>query len=133
MHIIDFYPFQLPPSLEATEVNIERIKSFARAVRLGSRMAVEFCHESWFNDETVDMCREAPAKIVSVDSPVGTWIESGNGIVYIGMYGRTAWYAHDYSRGKLKEGPRRCLASSRGECMCSSITITGCSRMLWRS
>ncbi|RLE86881.1 MAG: DUF72 domain-containing protein [Thermoprotei archaeon] len=102
-HLIDFYLFQLPPSFQATETNIERVKSFARAAGLGHRMAIEFRHESWFNEETVDICREISATVVSVDSPMGTWIRSSNGIVYLRMHGRSAWYAHDYSGEELEE------------------------------
>ena len=102
-HLIDFYLFQLPPNFSATERNIERLKLFSGATGLGWRMAVEFRHTTWFTSETEKLCRSLGVTPVSVDSPLGTWIAaSGNGVVYLRMHGRTAWYAHDYTEEELR-------------------------------
>ncbi|MDM7274500.1 MAG: DUF72 domain-containing protein [Thermoprotei archaeon] len=101
--VIDFYMFQLPPNFSKTRSNIGRLERFSEAVELGARLAVEFRHESWFNNETVDLCRSLGATIVSIDSPIATWITSSNNIVYLRMHGRSEWYAHDYTREELDE------------------------------
>ncbi len=100
--LVDFYLFQLPPRFTRTERNIEKLSRFSEAVELGSRMAIEFRHQSWFCEETIELCREIGATIVSIDSPIGTWIASSNDIVYLRMHGRSAWYAHDYSEEELR-------------------------------
>ncbi len=100
---IDFYLFQLPPTFSNTPRNRERIEMFARAIQLGSRFAIEFRHESWFNSDTVEFCRKLGITVVSIDAPIGTWIVTSNGIVYLRMHGRTAWYAHEYALSELVE------------------------------
>ncbi len=100
---IDFYLFQLPPTFSNTPGNRERIEMFVRATRLGSRFAIEFRHESWFNSDTVEFCKKLGITVVSIDAPIGTWIVTSNGIVYLRMHGRTAWYAHEYTLSELVE------------------------------
>jgi len=100
---IDFYLFQLPPTFTNTSVNRERIEVFVKEVNLGSKIAIEFRHKSWFNSDTVDFCRRLGVTVVSVDSPIATWIVSSNGIIYLRMHGRTVWYAYEYTLEELKE------------------------------
>lgn len=99
--LVDFYLFQLPPRFARTRQNVERLRKFSETAELGSRMAIEFRHKSWFCEETVELCRELGATPVSVDSPIGTWIACSSDIVYLRMHGRSAWYAHDYSEEEL--------------------------------
>lgn len=101
--IVKFYLFQMPPSFTRNARNIERIRFFAKETSLGKRFAIEFRHESWFNNETVELLRKLGLTVVSVDSPQITWIVSSNGIVYLRMHGREEWYAYDYSEEELKE------------------------------
>jgi uncharacterized protein YecE (DUF72 family) len=102
--LLDFYLFQLPPSYKCTPEYLRRLESFARAAGLEEwRVAVEFRHESCFTDSTVEWARGLGLTLVSIDSPMGTWIRSSNGIVYLRMHGRTAWYAHEYSEEELQE------------------------------
>ena len=107
---IDFYLLQLPPTFTASESNIERVRAFARFAGLGPRLAIEFRHESWFRDSTVDLCREINATVVSIDAPIGTWIAASSDAVYMRMHGRTAWYAHDYSIDELEEVAERIVS-----------------------
>ncbi len=100
---IDFYLFQLPPTFSNTPRNRERIEMLVRATRLGSRLAIEFRHESWFNSDTIEFCRKLGITVVSIDAPIGTWIATSNGIVYLRMHGRTAWYTHEYVLSELVE------------------------------
>ncbi len=107
--LVDFYLFQLPPSYAKTRENIETLKRFFKAVGLGRRAAVEFRHESWFNSETLEVIEEVEATIVSIDSPIATWIVESGGTVYLRMHGRTAWYAHEYTLTELLDVARRIL------------------------
>ncbi len=103
--LIDFYLVQLPPSFRKTRESIARVESLV-SLGLGERLAVEFRHESWFNEDTVRWASRLGFTLVSIDAPIGTWIVSSNGVVYLRMHGRSAWYAHDYSDGELVEVAR---------------------------
>ncbi len=98
--IIDFYLVQLPPSFRKTRENVARVERLA-GLGLGERLAVEFRHGSWFNEDTVRWASGLGFTLVSIDAPIGTWIVSSNGVVYLRMHGRSAWYAHDYSDDEL--------------------------------
>ncbi len=100
---IDFYLFQLPPSMARSEESLARVRDFAVRTGLGPRFAVEFRHESWFNKETLSMLRDLGITVVSVDEPGLTWVASTNGIVYLRLHGRNEWYAHNYTREELRE------------------------------
>lgn len=106
-HLVDFYLFQLPPSFSATNSNFGRLREFASSADLGWRMAVEFRHESWFSAESVELCREIGATLVSIDAPIARWIASSNRIVYLRVHGRDAWYAHDYKEDELRDLAKR--------------------------
>jgi uncharacterized protein YecE (DUF72 family) len=101
--LVDFYLFQLPPGFAASEEGVRRLRAFAEACGLGCRMAVEFRHESWFEGKGLELCEELGATFVSVDSPMGTWVASSNGVVYLRLHGRGAWYAYEYSEEELAE------------------------------
>jgi len=100
--LLDFYLFQLPPGYRCTPEYLERLEAFARRAGVEAwRVAVEFRHESCFTDSIVEWARGLGITLVSVDSPMGTWVRSSNGIVYLRMHGRSTWYAHDYSEEEL--------------------------------
>jgi uncharacterized protein YecE (DUF72 family) len=102
--IVDFYLLQLPPSFDARQEYVERIKRFAQYTRLGARLAIEFRHDSWFRDGLgVRLCRELGATFVSIDAPIGTYIDKSNDQVYLRIHGRYEWYAYDYSEEELRE------------------------------
>lgn len=111
-NLVDFYLFQLPPSFAASGESERRLRAFAEACELEWRMAVEFRHESWFGGRGLELCEELGATFVSVDSPIGTWVASSNGIVYLRLHGRGAWYAYEYSGEELEELARRVLELS---------------------
>ncbi|MEM4622238.1 MAG: DUF72 domain-containing protein [Sulfolobales archaeon] len=100
---VDFYLLQMPPRFKMSADNIFKLERFARSTGLSSRLAVEFRNESWFNDDTVELCRKIGVTVVSIDSPIGTWIASSNDVVYIRLHGRTEWYSYEYSLDELKE------------------------------
>ncbi|MEM4969683.1 MAG: DUF72 domain-containing protein [Sulfolobales archaeon] len=100
--LIDFYLLQLPPSFRATKENIARLSNYIRSIDLGWRLAVEFRHESWFNEATIDLCRDLEVTLVSIDSPIATWINSSGDTIYLRLHGRSMWYLYDYSAEELK-------------------------------
>jgi len=113
--IVDFYLFQMPPRFAAGEENWRRIIEVSGTVGLGPRMAIEFRHRSWFEEEWVERARGAGITIVSVDAPDLSFYARSGDSVYLRMHGRTAWYAHTYSDGELEEvaGRLRSLGGSR--------------------
>ena len=109
--IIDFYLLQLPPSYDAREEYVERLRRFAKHTGLGRRLAIEFRHSSWLESgEGLKLCRELGATFVSIDAPIGTYIGTSNGIVYLRVHGRLYWYAHDYSFEELSELAEKVLS-----------------------
>ncbi|MEM2320317.1 MAG: DUF72 domain-containing protein [Candidatus Bathyarchaeia archaeon] len=108
-HLIDFYLLQLPPSMKAS--SIQRIELFANNTGLGERLALEPRHMSWFSDdEVISWASNLGVTLVSVDSPsFPLKIFNTNGIVYVRMHGRTAWYSHYYTDDELIEVKERIL------------------------
>jgi len=107
--LIDFYLFQLPPSYRASRENWARIEYFASKTELGPRMAVEWRHVSWFNDEWIDRAREIGVTVVSVDSPDFLFYTRSTDYVYVRMHGRSYWYAHYYTDEELLEVARKIM------------------------
>lgn len=101
--LIDFYLLQLPPSFVAADEAEKRLRGFAASANLGWRLAVEFRHASWLEGRGLKLCEELGATFVSVDSPMGTHVGTGNWIVYLRLHGRGSWYAYDYSEDELRE------------------------------
>ena len=101
--LIDYYLFQLPPSYDRRPSHVERVERLVERLGLGARVAIEFRHPSWFSEWSVGWAEGLGFTLVSVDSPMGTWIVSSGGRVYLRMHGRVAWYAHDYSLEELEE------------------------------
>ncbi|MEZ0393677.1 MAG: DUF72 domain-containing protein [Desulfurococcaceae archaeon] len=102
-NIVDFYLFQLPPTFSCKQENLDRAAEFHAATGLGRRFAIEFRHESCFSDRVARWAEENGLVAVSVDSPMGTWIVSSGGAVYLRLHGRSSWYGHEYSREELVE------------------------------
>ena len=93
--------WQLPPNLHK---NLERLTGFARA--LGSwtrpRHAIEFRHESWFDDEVAECLRRyhlAVCQSDSADWPL--WDAVTADFVYVRLHGHTLTYASNYSKTQI--------------------------------
>ncbi|MEM3626623.1 MAG: DUF72 domain-containing protein, partial [Candidatus Bathyarchaeia archaeon] len=106
---IDFYLFQLPPSM--TPKSTPAIESFFREAQLGERFALEVRNLNWFREEWIRWASKLGATWVSVDSPdFPRDIFKTSGIVYERMHGRTEWYAHFYTDSELKEVASKILS-----------------------
>ncbi len=101
--LIDFYLLQLPPSYSMDNRNISRLLDFIEKTGIKERIAVEFRHPSWFNEETVRLGEENGFVIVSFDAPIARWFVCSGNTLYLRLHGRTAWYNHEHSREELLE------------------------------
>lgn len=110
--LIDFYLFQLPPSYKCDEEGLRRIEGFLEHVRDKRKVAVEFRNAGCFNDRIAKWGEDNGIVIVSVDSPIGVWITSTRGIVYLRMHGRTEWYGHEYTEDEMREDAKKIAALS---------------------
>jgi uncharacterized protein YecE (DUF72 family) len=99
--------WQLPHNLHR---NVERLELFARALRAwrAVRHAIEFRHESWFDDEVASCLGEyrlAVCQSDAADWPL--WDAVTTDLVYVRLHGHTLTYASDYSEGELRTWARR--------------------------
>ncbi len=101
--IIDFYLLQLPPNFKSTGDNRIKLSDFAMSVGLKRRLAVEFRHKSWFNEDTIRLCRDLEVTVVSIDSPIGVVVWRSNDTVYLRLHGRSGWYLYNYKPEELRE------------------------------
>jgi uncharacterized protein YecE (DUF72 family) len=106
---IDFYLFQLPPSM--TPKSAPLMENFFEKTQLGERVALEVRNPKWFDEQWIKWASRLRITWVSVDSPdFPLDVYNTNGIVYERMHGRTAWYAHLYSDEELKGVAERILS-----------------------
>jgi uncharacterized protein YecE (DUF72 family) len=99
--------WQLPPNLQR---NPERLDRFARALRHWPqvRHAIEFRHESWFDEAIADCLRRhriAVCQSDSADWPL--WSAVTTDLVYVRLHGRTATYASAYTERELQSWATR--------------------------
>ncbi|MEM0016340.1 MAG: DUF72 domain-containing protein [Saccharolobus sp.] len=92
----DFYLFQLPPSFKRNDINQKRVEQFSEI--LGEKMAVEFRDQKWYIEPI-----NIRSVLVSIDSPIGTYIVNSMGYVYLRLHGRDSWYYYDYSEQELRQ------------------------------
>lgn len=105
---IDFYLFQLPPSI--TPKSLPTIEGLITKTNLKERFALEVRNIKWFNQSYADWAAKLGITWVSVDSPdYPLDIYNTNGIVYERMHGRTAWYSHYYADEELRDVAKRIL------------------------
>lgn len=102
-NLIEFYLFQLPPNFTCSDESLGKVRDFYSKTGLGNRFAVEFRHESCFNERVVEWARGLGLTLVSIDAPIGRWIVSSNGTVYLRLHGHLDWYGYEYSESELRE------------------------------
>jgi uncharacterized protein YecE (DUF72 family) len=111
---IDFYLFQLPPSLKSNFA--PKLEKFINQTQLKERFALEVRNLDWFKEEWVKWASSLGITWVSVDAPDFTnfprEVYCSNGIVYLRMHGRYAWYSHYYTNKELEEVARKILEAS---------------------
>ncbi|MGB9785642.1 MAG: DUF72 domain-containing protein [Infirmifilum uzonense] len=102
---IDFYLFQLPPSLTFNEKVVKRIELFSATCE---KIAIEPRHLSWFTMEALNILKDKGVYVVTPDSPLFEGLPSMGvinikGIVYVRMHGRLTWYNYGYMDEELYE------------------------------
>jgi uncharacterized protein YecE (DUF72 family) len=108
---IDFYLFQLPPIL--TPKSIQAIEKFITKTGLSQRFALEVRNMKWFDKNYIEWASRLNITWVSVDSPdFPLEIYNTDGIVYLRMHGRTAWYSHYYTDKELKEVAQKIMKTN---------------------
>jgi len=99
---IDFYLFQLPPSLKSSFA--PKLENFIKQTKLKEKFALEVRNLDWFQEKWIEWAKSLEITWVSVDSPdFPLDVYCTNGIVYERMHGRYEWYSHHYSDKELKE------------------------------
>lgn len=115
--LIDFYLFQLPPSIKPTDKFMERLQDFVRATKLGERFALEGRRDGWFEPWFEKWCEEVGMVPVSVDAPeLPRVILKARDTVYLRMHGREYWYDHYYADEELKEVVKKIVEARPKRC-----------------
>lgn len=94
--------WQLPRNLRC---DLGRLERFARALRhwRAARHAIEFRHESWFDEKVEDCLREH--RIAACQSDAGDWPRWDavtTDLVYVRLHGRPLTYASGYRATELR-------------------------------
>ena len=87
-----------------TPYDLPRLKAALQAFPAPSKVAVEFRHDEWFNQDTLDMLQSLGAVMCNVDSPkqkLTDYLTTDR--AYLRMHGRKRWYSYNYSMDELKE------------------------------
>ncbi|MEM5861298.1 MAG: DUF72 domain-containing protein [Candidatus Aenigmatarchaeota archaeon] len=103
---IDFYLFQLPPSMKPeSKKSIEDFIKKVKGLKKDKiKFAIEFRNLEWFKEKEIRWAEKLGFVVVSVDAPkLPRDIYKTHEIVYLRMHGRSAWYRHEYSQEELKE------------------------------
>jgi uncharacterized protein YecE (DUF72 family) len=105
---IDFYLFQLPPSLKSTFA--PKLEEFIKKTELKEKFALEVRNLDWFQEKWIEWAKGLEITWVSVDSPdFPLDVYCTNGIVYERMHGRYEWYSHYYTNDELLEVKEKIL------------------------
>jgi uncharacterized protein YecE (DUF72 family) len=100
---------QLPPSMRVANSRLEyiaeQVKDAESRLKMRMPLAIEFRHESWFNDETFALMRKHNLANVINDSP-NRWPASQEitaDFAYIRFHGNKQLYRSSYSSDELNE------------------------------
>jgi len=101
--------FQLPPSHRYTKARLDAIVSQLDPAR---RNAVEFRHQSWWNEKVYRAFRRAGIIFCSCSGPrlPDELIRTADE-VYVRLHGPKRWYRHNYSDEELRKWSDRIKAS----------------------
>ena len=98
--VIDFYLFQLPPLISPNL--IDRVGRFVSRFDLHDKFALEARNMKWFTPEVYKKIKSLKITMVSIDSPIGSFVMKTSRNVYIRMHGRKSWYDYTYSERELR-------------------------------
>ncbi len=96
--------FQLPPMLRANDENLERLARCLSLVPENRRIAFEFRHPSWYEEQTFRILRDHNAALClsdHADAPA-PWLTTAD-FVYVRAHGTNGRYAGSYSKEALSD------------------------------
>jgi uncharacterized protein YecE (DUF72 family) len=105
--------WQLPPSLHK---DVKRLDAFLAALPGSVRHAVEFRHDSWWDEEVDALLKKHAAALVAVSHPtLPDIVRPTTDFLYVRFHGLgRQLYNYDYSRKELKTWARRLAPHLRG-------------------
>jgi uncharacterized protein YecE (DUF72 family) len=105
--------WQLPPSMHK---DTERLGSFLSALPAGIRHAVEFRHESWWDEEVAEVLASHSASFVAVSHPkLPDTLFTTTGFLYVRFHGLgNLLYSYLYSDRELGEWADRLEEQMKG-------------------
>ena len=96
--------YQAPPSFPRTEENVERLEAFFQLLPCGDVHVVEFRHNSWFVDDTLELLRHHNVGLCVHDMKgMRCPKERTSNIAYVRLHGGHRTYAGNYSDNALDE------------------------------
>jgi uncharacterized protein YecE (DUF72 family) len=96
--------FQLPPMLRANDENLERLARCLSLVPKNRRIAFEFRHPSWYEEQTFRILRDHNAALClsdHADAPAPRLTTAD--FVYVRAHGTNGRYAGSYSKEALSD------------------------------
>jgi len=99
--------WQLPAFLKK---NVERLEKFLQILHHWklTRHAIEFRHETWFDEEVAECLMKHAVAVCMSDAPDWPmWDRITTDMVYIRLHGHTRKYASNYSKRSLKKWATR--------------------------
>jgi uncharacterized protein YecE (DUF72 family) len=94
--------FQLPPNLQK---DLPRLRTFLGMLPAGRRYAIEFRHDSWFDDEVFDVLRERDIPMCVIDQE-----DFAAPVVSTASWGYLRLHRFDYNDFALGEWAKRIAA-----------------------
>jgi uncharacterized protein YecE (DUF72 family) len=91
--------FQLPPNLKK---DLERLRGFLARLPTGPRFAMEFRHESWFEDDVFDALRDHNVAMVGIEQD-----DFGSPVPTTSSWGYLRLHRFDYDDAMLKAWEQR--------------------------
>ena len=108
--------WQLPPNLHK---DVQRLDAFLAQLSRSVRHAVEFRHDSWWDDEVDAVLQKHKAAFVAVSHPdLPDTIRPTTNVLYLRFHGLgPQLYNYDYSRKELNAWVRRLSPHLKGKAL----------------
>ena len=98
---------QLPPSLKCNHAHLDKfltqMEKIESRLKVRLKHAIEFRHETWFNEQTYQLLKRHKAALVITNSPHWPYsvIKTAN-FLYMRFHGRTKLFASNYTKAELR-------------------------------
>lgn len=101
--------FQLPPNLKR---DFDRLRAFLETLPTGRRYAIEFRHDSWFDDDVFNALRARDIALVITEQP-----EFASPVVATASWGYARLHKLDYDAAALEAWAHRLSAMPWGDAL----------------